>query len=52
MLKEGGVFSCVPIDENDPTTDFKIKTSGEVTISAENLRTIANMILRMLGEGW
>ena len=46
------VFSCIPIDVNDPTTDFKITTSGELTISAGNLRLIANKILRMLGEGW
>lgn len=46
------VFSCIPIDVNDPTTDFKITTSGELTISAGNLRIMANNILRMLGEGW
>lgn len=46
------VFSCIPIDVNDPTTDFKITTSGELTISAGNLRSVANKILRMLGEGW
>ena len=45
-------FACMPIDEFNPLTDFKIITKGELTISAENLRRVANDILRMLGEGW
>lgn len=52
FVNDGVVFSCMPIDENDPATDFKITTSGELTISAGNLRVVANTILRMLGEGW
>ena len=51
-FNDGVVFSCLPIDLNDPATDFKITTSGELIISAGNLREVANMILRMLGEGW
>ena len=51
-VNDGVGFVCIPIDVNDPTTDFKITTSGELTISAGNLRSVANDILRMLGEGW
>lgn len=51
-VNDGVVFACIPIDVNDPATDFKITTSGELTISAGNLRSVANDILRMLGEGW
>jgi len=46
------VFSCMPIDETDPATKFKIETSGEIIIPAMVLREIANGMLRMLGEGW
>lgn len=52
-FNDGVVFGCIPIDANDPTTDFIItKTSGELIISAGDLREVANSILRMLGEGW
>ena len=51
-FNDGVLFSCMPIDLNDPATNFKITTSGELIISAGNLREVANMILRMLGEGW
>lgn len=45
-------FACMPIDETDPLTHFKIITKGELIISARKLRSVANDILRMLGEGW
>jgi len=45
-------FACVPIDETNPLTEYKITTKGEHIISAANLRRLANDILRMLGEGW
>lgn len=45
-------FACMPIDESNPLTDFRIITKGELTISFGNLRRVANDILRMLGEGW
>tara|TARA_R100000773_G_C4177043_1_gene88320 strand:+ start:491 stop:700 length:210 start_codon:yes stop_codon:yes gene_type:complete len=45
-------FACIPIDETNPLTDFKIMTNGDHIISAANLRRVANDILRMLGEGW
>lgn len=43
-VNDTGGFSCIPIGD-----DFKI--DGSLTISAGNLRIVANNILKMLDEG-